>query len=70
MAKKVKAAVNKGANKAASVGNSLGYVLGGLALVAFGVSFVADVVDAVTADDDYAPVLDVAEDVAAIEDTE
>lgn len=70
MAKKVKAAVNKGASKTANVGNTLGYVFGGLALVAFGVSFVADVVDNITADDDYTPIIEVAEEVADIEDCE
>lgn len=61
MANKVKNVVNKAAGATAPKANRAGYLFGGIALAAFGVSFVADVVEALTASDDV-PVIEVTEE--------
>lgn len=66
MAKKnFKPAVNKAATVTARESKTAGYLFGGLALAAFGISFIADVVDDLTYDYD-APVYD--EDATADEE--
>ena len=61
MANKVKNVVNKAAGEVAPKANTAGYLFGGIALAAFGISFIADVVESFTASDDE-PVIEAAEE--------
>lgn len=63
MAGKVKATVNKAAGNVHETTQTIGWLAGGVALVAFGLGFVADVVEALTESDDVieVPVIDEAE---------
>lgn len=62
MAKNFKTAVNNGAGKVHDASNTVAWVAGGIALVAFGVCAVTSVVETLTAGDDDEVVVPVIED--------